>query len=105
MGHRKSFAEQVYKAQTMVSGLKDNKAELQKRGVTDEFIALLETTVNDVMRKNSEQERLKAALKAETASLMLSLSEMQKLMIESTAVVKLQMPKPRWIGFGITAKR
>ena len=101
----RSYAKQVDNAQVMLSGLKANKAALEKRGVNDEFVAGLETTLNNAIAKNNEQEKLKADLKASTAALDGLLASMKKIMSEAVTVVKLEMPQQQWKEFGIHAKK
>ena len=102
---KKSYAEQVSRAQVMSVALKSNLKVLQKRGMTEEFIASLDSKLGKAVELNSEQERLKAALKATTASLDATLAEMSTSMSEAVKVVKLGVPQEQWKEFGIQAKK
>jgi len=101
----KSYAEQISNAQVMAAGLKANVSALGKRGVTTEFVTELESTLNNAIGKNNEQEKLKADLKATTAALDKLLVDLKKIMHEAVTVVKLEMPQQQWKEFGIIAKR
>jgi hypothetical protein len=101
----KSYAQQIDSAQVMLAGLKANQATLEKWGITVEFVTGLETTLNNAIAKNNEQEKLKADLKAATAALNEFLAEMKKAVSEAATVVKLEMPKEQWKEFGVAAKR
>ncbi|MDR1678162.1 MAG: hypothetical protein LBR81_00055 [Prevotellaceae bacterium] len=105
MGKPKSYAELISDAQVMATGLKTHLDELKKRGMTEEFITALEATLNNAIAKNNEQEKLKADLKVATVALDSMLTDMSASMTEAVNVVKLTLPQPQWIEFGITAKR
>jgi len=100
-----SYASQVSGAQTMSTALKANITALSKRGMTEEFISSFDQSLNNAMRLNSEQERLKGELKLVTSALDTVRKELHAKMSESVKVVKLEMQKERWIEFGITGKR
>ncbi len=101
----KSYAEQISNAQVMVAALKSNQVNLEKRGITNEFVSSLEKVLNDAIAKNNEQEKLKADLKAATAALDVMLAQIIKMMSEASTVVKLGIPREQWKEFGIKAKR
>ncbi|MDR2886917.1 MAG: hypothetical protein LBV26_02775 [Bacteroidales bacterium] len=105
MAKSKSYAEQVSKAQIMNTALRANLGTLSKRGMTEEFVTTLGNTLNAVVSVNSEQEHLKGELKAATATLETVKQQLHNLMIEAVKVIKLEIPKEKWIEFGITGKR
>ena len=100
-----SYAELVAKAQVMVSGLKNNAQEVQKRGIDSEFTTLLEKQCEEVIALNNEQERLKAELKAKTEEFVSKLNAINEQMREATKVTKLAIPQARWREFGIETSR
>ena len=100
-----SYAELVAKAQVMVSGLKNNAQEVQKRGIDSEFTTLLEKQCEEVIALNNEQERLKAELKAKTEEFVNKLNAINEQMREATKVTKLAIPQARWREFGIETSR
>ena len=100
-----SYAELVAKAQVMVSGLKNNTQEVQKRGIDSEFTTLLEKQCEEVIALNNEQERLKAELKAKTEEFVNKLNAINEQMREATKVTKLAIPQARWREFGIETSR
>ncbi len=102
---KKSYAVQVSNAQVMMAALKTNQAQLAKRGITTEFVTVMDKLLSNTTAQNSKQEKLKADLKTCTAELESMLVQLQKMMSESTTVVKLEMPKEQWKEFGITATR
>ena len=101
----KSYAQQIDSAQVMLSGLKANRSALEKRGVSEEFVAEFENTLINIIAKNNEQEKLKADLKSSTAQLNVLLTTLKKNISESTTVIKMEIPQPQWKEFGIHAKK
>lgn len=101
----KSFAEQVSAARVMLSGLTENQAQLEKRGITTAFVDELESMIQTATTGNSLQEKLKSDLKVATAELDRTLTTLNALYSEARTLVKLEMPSESWLGFGITAKR
>jgi len=102
---KKSYAEEVKKAQVMLSGLKENADKLGRRGIDAGFITKLESKVNASITLNNEQEKLKADLKTKTANLDGEMKEMKTLVAEARKIVKLDIPKEQWLEFGILSKR
>jgi hypothetical protein len=105
MSKSKSYAQQIDNVQVMLAGLKANTSALEKRGITAEFITGLETTLNNTIAKNNEQEKFKADLKASTVALNGLLTRLKNSMSEATTVIKLEIPQPQWKEFGIKARR
>ncbi|MDR2928734.1 MAG: hypothetical protein LBV41_11145 [Cytophagaceae bacterium] len=75
----------------MNTGLKTNLHTLQKRGMSQEFIDLFESSIGSVTAKNAEQERLKADLKTATAALEALKQQLSAQMQEAVKVVKLEI--------------
>jgi hypothetical protein len=101
----KAYAEQISDAQVMKAGLTAHFNELEQRGISPQFINTLDGRISSSIEQNNTQERLKADLKAATATLDALLKELNASMSEATKVVKLQMPQEQWKEFGIKAKR
>jgi hypothetical protein len=101
----KSYAAQVSNAQVMATALKSNMDKLQKRGMSEEFVASLDRSLNNILVQNSGQEKLKADLKSTTAVLHALLQQLNQMMREATKMVKLEIPQTQWKEFGITDKR
>ncbi len=101
----KTFAEQMNSAKLMVAALRKNLEDLQKRGMSKEFIDLLETLLNSLSEKDIEQERQKADLRATTATIESLLVQLNAQMKEAIKVVKLDVPQPQWKEYGIADKR
>lgn len=102
---KNSFAEIVSQAQVMSSGLKNQSAEVAKRGIDADFIAKLEEARVAAIALNDEQERLKAELKAKTEALDAKMKSLTSLLSEAKKVVKLAIPQASWKEFGIQDKR
>ena len=64
-----SYAERISQAEVMLSGLKNNRQQLEKRGIDQAFIDKMTADTADAVRLNNEQEALKAQLKVKTAEL------------------------------------
>ncbi|MDR2911143.1 MAG: hypothetical protein LBV47_07260 [Bacteroidales bacterium] len=89
----------------MASALKANLEILEKRGMTQDFINVLEDTLVSITTRNKEQERLKADKKTTTASINTLMAQLHTQMQEAVKVVKLGVPQTQWVEFGIKAKR
>lgn len=101
----KTFAQNINDAQLMVTALNANLESLKKRGMTKEFIDELESSINAVSAKNSEQERLKGELRTATAAVDSLMEQLHTKMKEAVKVVKLDVPQPQWKEYGIADKR
>jgi hypothetical protein len=99
-----SFAETVNNGKLMIAGLQTHAEAVAKRGIDAGFTATLNTTIGNIERINTEQEALKASLKAKTAELDAELVTLNKLYGEAKKVVKLAIDRTRWLEFGISDK-
>ena len=100
-----SYAEQISKAQVLISGLKANADQIARRGLDEAFVTRMDTTRSDATALNDEQERLKAALKMKTAELDAQLVELDLQAAEARKIVKMDFPQNQWKEFGIEDKR
>lgn len=99
----KSYLNTFGKAKVMLDGLKGRK-ELPV-GITTEMIQEIEELYTAASTANSEQEKLKAELKAKT----LEFENKHKALLMKTSVakkyIKLSIQKELWREFGIEDKR
>jgi hypothetical protein len=101
---KSAYAERITGAQVMLSGLSNHLGQLERRGITAEFVERLSTETAEAVTLNNEQEKLKADLKTKTALLNDKLAEVAKRVAEAKKIVKLDVPKDRWKEFGIADK-
>ena len=101
----RSYAEVVSQAQVMTAGLKNNAAEVAKRGIDADFVTRLQNNRSAAIAMNDEQEKLKADLKVKTEALNAKVKEITDQLAEARKVVKLSIPKAQWKEFGIEDKR
>ncbi|MDR2910537.1 MAG: hypothetical protein LBV47_04110 [Bacteroidales bacterium] len=101
----KTYADRMNNAQIMSTALRANLEMLKKRGMTDEFIITLNKSLESIARKNSDQERLKAELKAITTEKETIMEQLHLQMKEAIKVVKLEVPQSLWKEYGIADKR
>lgn len=102
---KSSYAEQINKAQVMLSGLKGNAAQIARRGLDEAFLAKFDADRDEAVALNDAQEKLKADLVSKTAQLDSKLLELDKQVSEAQKIVKIDFDKSRWREFGIEAKR
>ena len=100
-----TYAEQISGAQVMVAGLRGNAAQVNRRGIDDQFINKLDSDRLTAATLNDQQEKLKADLKSKTAELDAKMAEMDKEFAEAKKIVKLDFPQEQWKQFGIEDKR
>ncbi|VDH03432.1 hypothetical protein [Bergeyella zoohelcum] len=101
----KSLADTVHKAELMLKGLQANATEVAKRGLTAEFLSTMQEAIQEMKKRNAEQEKTKALLKMQTEAFNEKMEEVTKMLSESKKVVKLSLPQAQWIEFGMTDKR
>lgn len=101
----KSYAETISRAQVMATGLKNQAAEVAKRGIDAEFVSILEKARTDAITLNDEQERLKAELKIKTEQLKNTMKQLSKTLSEAKKIVKIAIPQAGWREFGIEDKK
>ncbi|MDO5104646.1 membrane-binding protein [Capnocytophaga sp.] len=98
-----TYSKQITSVKLMVDGLRNHAGEVTK--IDNEFINKLEALRTEVETLNSEQEKLKADLKAKTKAL----DDKMKELIESHSFartrVKVDIPQENWKEFGISASR
>ena len=102
---KQSFAENLNNSDVMIEGLKANQERVAQRGIKNEFITEMETDVAQSKTLNSEQEKMKAALKKKTAELNSKMASLDAKYKEAKKVVKLEMEQSLWKEFGIQDKK
>jgi hypothetical protein len=102
-----SFADILSASRQMVTAVQANKETLAARGASATFIQKGTDTLAALEAADTEQERLKAALKSSTAQVDRLVKEMTDWQNEACNTVKLAYrdQKQKWIEFGIKAKR
>ncbi|MDR3253332.1 MAG: hypothetical protein LBT35_07210 [Tannerella sp.] len=101
----RTYAQTISDAEVMVKGIRDNQEVLSKRQIDAAFADALQQSIADSVALNSEQESLKAKLKAKTEQLNTALSALEKKAAEARKVIKLDIPQSSWREFGINDKR
>lgn len=102
MGRRKtSYAERINKAKVMAAGFAKFQEQLTPRGGGTEFLQRLNTQRETAQGLDDEQESLKGQLKVKTDELERTMDDLGETMSEGKKMVKLEMPQPTWVEFGI----
>ena len=101
----KTYAEQINKAEVMLSGLKGNAEQVARRGLDQAFQDKLGADHDLAVVLNNEQEKLKADLVTKTDQLEAKLAELASEVSEAQKIVKMDFDQSRWKEFGIDAKR
>jgi uncharacterized protein YdgA (DUF945 family) len=102
----KSFPELLASARQMLVGLQANADEVAVRGATQAFTKNGKSMLESVEALEAEHESMKAALKAKTAALDVTLAQLKTWQSEAQTAVKLvyrDQPE-KWVEFGIKAK-
>lgn len=105
MASTRSYADRISQAEVMISGLKNNQQQIEKRGISQTFVDKMAADMTDAIRINNEQETLKAQLKVKTTDLTAKLEELDKAYAEVKKIVKIDFPQAQWKEFGIGDKR
>ncbi len=101
---RKSYAETIVRSKLMLEAMKANKASLSTK-LDDTFIGKFASDTSEAEMLNVQQEKLKAALKEQTAKLEATLKSMEKQYAEAKKRIKLDFPQEQWKEFGFDDKR
>ena len=102
---KRTFAEIVNKSRLMIAGLRNNVAEVNRRGIDASFITEYENELQELERLDAEQERLKAELKMKTEAALTKRKQVESKLSEAKKVVKLSLPQAQWVEFGMEDKR
>ena len=101
---KKSFAEETTSAQLLVEALNKREGNMPV-GVTEELKNQLNTSYQQAVQTNVEQEKLKALLKEKTAELDKHLNEMRTTYTHLKKYIKMGISKELWKEFCIEDKR
>jgi predicted nucleic acid-binding Zn-ribbon protein len=100
-----TFSQNISDFRTLASGITTRQDSLSGVGITADDALAMETFANNLDALNSEQEDLKAQLKAKTDELNVMMKEARAKKTDLTKRVKIVTPQEQWVAFGITAKR
>ena len=101
---KKTYSTNLVESQVMIDGLKGRNDKLPL-GVKAEDITKLEELRKKMETLNSEQEKLKADLKTQTARLDALRKEIDVHYADAKKRIKLDFARERWVEFGFDDKR
>ena len=101
---KKTYSTNLVESQVMIDGLKGRNDKLPL-GVKAEDITKLEELRKKMETLNSEQEKLKADLKTQTARLDTLRKEIDVHYADAKKRIKLDFARERWVEFGFDDKR
>ena len=102
----KVYAEQVKKAQFLVTGLKSNYELINSRlGITMEQIQALEAAADEAARMNAEVEALREEVSRKAALANRKLEDVKKNMMSAKRLVKSHFDPSKWMELGVMDKR
>jgi hypothetical protein len=103
----KSIPDLLASVRQMLVGLEANADVVAGRGATPAFIQNGQSLLDSVSALEVEQETLKAALKAKTAALDITIAQLKTWNSEANSAVKLAFrdQQEKWVEFGIKAKK
>ena len=97
---KRTFAEIVNKSRLMIAGLRNNAAEVNRRGIDASFITEYENELQELEKLDAEQE-----LKMKTEAALTKRKQVESKLSEAKKVVKLSLPQAQWVEFGMEDKR
>jgi len=102
----KVYAEQVNKAQFLVTGLKKNYEWVKSRcDITMEQIQDLETAADEAARMNAEVEALREEVSRKAAAANRKLGEVKSRMMSAKRQIKASFDPMKWMELGVMDKR
>lgn len=101
----KGFSQSVSDFRTMASGITSRVASLSGVGITAADATAMSTFADELDALNSQQEELKAQLKAKTEALDAKMKEAKAKNSDLTKRIKIAVPQEEWVAFGVTAKK
>lgn len=101
----KNFSQAVSDFRTMASGITTRVTSLEGVGITAIDATKMNTYADELDALNSQQEELKAQLKAKTDELNTKMKEAKAKNAELTKRIKIVTPQEEWVAFGVTAKK
>jgi phage tail tube protein FII len=100
-----TFSKSVSDFRTMASGINTRADSLSGVGITAADAATMSAFADQLDAFNSEQEELKAKLKAKTQEISATMKQAKAKNSELTKRIKIAVPQQEWLAFGVTAKR
>lgn len=100
-----TFSRSVSDFRTMASGITTRLDSLSGINIIAADAAAMNTFANELDTINSQQEELKAQLKAKTDELNTKMKEAKAKHSQLSKRIKIAVPQEQWLAFGITAKR
>jgi len=103
----KSIPDLLASVRQMLVGLEANADVVAGRGATPAFTQNGQSLLDSVNTLEPEQETLKAALKAKTAALDITIAQLKTWNSEANSAVKsaFRDQQEKWVEFGIKAKK
>ena len=102
----KVYAEQVKKAQFLVTGLKKNYELVKSRcDITMEQIQDLEAAADEAARMNAEVEALREEVSRKAAAANRKLDEVKSRMMNAKRQIKTSFDPMKWMELGVMDKR
>ena len=102
----KVYAEQVKKAQFLVTGLKKNYELVKSRcDITMEQIQDLEAAADEAARMNAEVEALREEVSRKAAVANRKLDEVKSRMMSAKRQIKASFDPMKWVELGVMDKR
>jgi hypothetical protein len=101
----KNFSQAVSDFRTMAGGITTRVTSLTGVGITAADATAMNTFADELDALNSQQEELKAQLKAKTDALNNKMKEAKAKNADLTKRVKIAVPQEEWVAFGVTAKK
>lgn len=102
---RQTFSQSVSDFRTMSGGITERLASLSGVGITAADATAMSSYADQLDTLNTQQESLKAQLKAKTDELNVLMKEAKAKNSDLTKRVKIAVPQEEWIAFGVTARR
>lgn len=100
----KTYDKQIADTKVMVDGLTGRGSELPT-GITAEMVAEIDKILKATIALNSQQEKLKADLKAKTAEYDANLKLLNDKAATAKKYIKIAIPQENWKEFGIEDKK
>lgn len=95
-----SYSTKITGSKLMVDALNANPGEVTK--IAPEYVATFEELRNRAEALNTQQEKLKAQLKAKTAELDATMKDLTKCYNEVKKRIKVDVSQPKWKEYGIS---
>ena len=101
----KTVDQLIQKGRTILTGIKENKTEVEKHGINEELIMALENLCNQTQIEGDKQEKLKEAYHAKTQEVSDLMSDLKQTINQIKNNIKPYYLQSEWIKFGIEDKK